>query len=198
MQSVREVFMDAVKNVLFLFGVNGVGKSTLAAAIAAQVAGSKTVSGSVALREAFGGVSREELERMDTERKRLALRDALLDSFTRYADAPLVICDTHLIVPVRDACGVQYEQMWDEAYVPYGAAFCNVTAPIEDIVARRREDVVRSGRVRLTDSDTVRADVDRNDAVFGEIFGAQCGSLRIRNVGDAYSVAAFIVRRFFL
>jgi adenylate kinase len=136
-----------MSNVLFLFGINGVGKSTLARSITARRPGSVSIGSSEILRSAFGHVSRKELERANPATKHRALRDALELAFQRHRDAPLIVCDAHLTVVIGDGGGQRYERMWDQSLGRYAAAFVCVTAPLQKVIDRRKADM-KTGRNR--------------------------------------------------
>jgi thymidylate kinase len=134
-------------NVCFLFGINGVGKSTLASAIAARLPDTTVISSSVLLRAALGGVTRAWLEQADPLVKQAMLHKAMTEAFHRHATAPLVICDMHLTVQIAADDHWRYEHMWSPTLVPFTkAAFC-VTAPLSQVIARRHADLA-TGRQR--------------------------------------------------
>lgn len=160
-----------MSNVLFLFGINGVGKSTLSRALAARWPGTITVGSSEVLRAAFGGVSRKTLEQASPEAKHQVLRAALEQTFERHREAPLVICDAHLTVAISGTDGLRYERMWDPSLAEYAAAYVCVTAPVQQVIARRRSDLAR-GRFRslcpLLAAAHAATEVDEHRARFGD------------------------------
>ena len=183
-------------NVCFLFGINGVGKSTIAEAIKKLVPECMHVSASLVLREVFGSVTREDLERMDPASKHRMLRTGLVAALGGAADAPLVVCDTHLVVPIRKGqAPVVYEEMWDEAFMAFGRAFCNVVSTGELILYRRQHDEATTGRRRNVCPSDIEADAERNAAAFRGLFAGNARAFAVRNEGNVQNVARMVLLR---
>lgn len=179
-----------MRNVCFLFGINGVGKSTLAEALSKRLSGSIVLSASSVLRRALGGLTRAELEALQPEEKGAALRHALIEAFRAHARAPTLICDTHLAVPIRRGHPVRYERMWDAAYEPFAIAFIFVTAPPAVILRRRREDAGSGARLRDLDAEAIEADARVNFEEFQCRFGGRPETRHLHNEGHPEDVAA--------
>lgn len=174
------------KNVCFLYGINGVGKSMLAKRIIEAVPGAVQVSGSDLLRRALGAATREELEHMNSAEKRAALFDAFRDFCALERSRPLIVCDTHLTVALRNNGAVTYEYMWDDRYLDYGAVFVNVVASSKTILQRRLNDERQIGRKRCADPAAIEGDIRVNDEAF-RVLQAVVGSrgFVLNNCGSA-------------
>jgi adenylate kinase len=148
-------------------GVNGVGKSTLASDVATAFPDALRLNGSAELRRLFGGVSREELERLDPAQK-LGRRAAhFLELFRRAtADHKLVLMDTHLLVPIRSDDSVRYENTWHDGYSAFVAGAFMLTADPRDISAWRALDQERTGRTRDLAAENIAIDQELNVAEF--------------------------------
>lgn len=184
-----------VKNVCFLFGINGVGKSSLARAMAAAIPGLGIVSASEMLRAALGGVSREQLERLDPSEKEIAKRTATLHAFHSHRAAPLIVCDMHLIVPIRSMSSLRHERMWHPAYDAHAATLCYVTAPFDRIKERRRRDLDSGERIRSLCPVEIIQDEDINKSAFRELFGHHDNAFEIVNDGPIHEIAQAILLR---
>lgn len=182
-----------MRNVCFLFGINGVGKSTLARAAAERLPGLSVVSASSALRSALGGMTREALEALGPEEKQAALRQALIDAFRERRAASTVVCDTHLIVPIRREGIVRYERMWETEYEPFVSRLILVTASPADILRRRRADAESGVRSRDTDPDAIDADARVNDEEFTRLFDGRQEARLLFNEGRLEDVAASLL-----
>jgi adenylate kinase len=179
-------------NVCFLFGINGVGKSTLAREIATQHPGTTVISSSELLRTAFGGVTRECLEQADPLAKQAALHGALAEAFHRHAAAPLVICDMHLTVQLGAADRWHYEHMWSPSLAPFAAAFFCVTAPMAQVIARRSADLANGRKRSLCPRAAIEHDhVERED--FRRYFRHEATARVVNNSRPVDVVAAEIL-----
>ncbi len=179
-------------NVCFLFGINGVGKSTLARRVAAAIPRSTHMSASETLRDAFGGITRAELERIDPARKRMTMRAAMAEAFRAHRDAALVLCDAHLVVPIRSAGEVRHEHM--EGYACFMKHACYVTAPLNRIRAQRISDAAETGRIRHVCPEAMAQDERINAAAFKELFGGRKDAHVIVNDGNPDDAARKILR----
>ena len=174
-----------MKNVCFLFGINGVGKSTLARAVAAAVPGASLVSSSETLRNALGGMTREELELADPKVKQEMLRKSLLRAFEERKHSSVIFCDKHLLVPIRTEGSLRYECMWDDSYDDHARSLCYVTAPQESIAERRQRDIISGERVRRCSSiDEITLDENMNHEAFTGLFGGRSEAFKIINDGS--------------
>jgi len=171
-----------MKNVCFLFGINGVGKSALARGIAAAIPGASLVSSSETLRNALGGMTREALELADPQIKQEMLRKSLLRAFEERKHASVILCDKHLLVPIRSESSLRYECMWDEAYDEHAHCLCYVTAPQESIAERRRRDIISGERVRRSLSiDEIIHDEKMNHEAFSGLFSHRSDAFELNN-----------------
>jgi adenylate kinase len=180
-----------MSNVCFLFGINGVGKTTLVHELSARISGSIIINASEKLREVFGGLTREQLERLAPEEKKNAMGSALLKTFIASGDAPIILCDTHLTVPIRKA-GVllRYERMWNAAFESFAMCFCLITAPSDTVMERRKDDLLNGIRSRDIDPKNIAADaiVIAND--FVSHFGSRKNAFTITNIGPIEEVSS--------
>ena len=169
------------RNVVVLFGINGVGKSTIASALQRVVAGSVTLSGSELLMRAFKGLDRSQLEVLSPEEKMRMLEPAFLDGFHHHKRAPLVILDTHLVVPIRKDGRFILENVWSEQFAPHVKSVFFVLSKPREILERRIRDAATTGRKRDLDIDHIRRDQEINLSVFEETFSPAGESLLIQN-----------------
>ncbi len=184
-----------MKNVCFLFGINGVGKSTIAGHSVSMVRGSVRISSSEVLRHAFDGASREEIERISVIAKREVLRSALLRAFALHAQAPLIVCEMHLVVCIRQNGITRRECMWDEAFRPYGRAYFMLNASTDAVLRRRHHDVRMTGRIRSLEPDGIEQDARANHSEFKRLFRQKDRAFVFDNCGDAIQAARSIVGR---
>jgi len=163
-------------NVFVLFGINGVGKSTIARALAERVPDSAALSGSELLMRAFRGLDRYQLEILSPEEKMRLLVPAFLQAFEQHASARRIILDTHLVVPIRKSGRLVLENVWSDAFMPHvGSAFFVSSGP-EEILRRRVRDYRATGRQRDADIDHIRRDQEINLRVFEETFASFASS----------------------
>ncbi len=184
-----------MKNVCFLFGINGVGKSTVAGHVISMVKGSVRLSSSEVLRRAFGDVSRDELERMPAYVKRDALRVALTEAFTAHQRASLVVCEMHLVACIRRNGVVSRERMWHDSFLRHARAYCLISSPKEAVLRRRDHDIRATGRVRSLDSSGIHEDAITNEAEFRQLFSGKENAFIARNNGTVAQTARVIVER---
>lgn len=157
------------KNVVVLLGINGVGKSTIARRLECALPGSVTVSGSAVLMDSFGGVNRQNLERLSAGEKMRVMEPALLEAFERHQAANHIILDTHLVVPIRKSGNLVLENVWSEKYVPYVRQVFFIISDPREIMDRRIRDFESTGRQRDVDLVHISRDQDINRIVFEEI-----------------------------
>ena len=170
-------------NVLFLFGINGVGKSTMARRLASANHGTVVIGSSAVLRSAFGDVSREQLERTSSQEKHAALRSNLLRIFAMHEQAPLIVCDMHLLVAIRNTDECRYECMWDDAYRRFAKAYWYIRAEHLTVLHRRLNDIESGVRFRRAELSEIAADANANARAFVEIFGKSLLARIIHNDG---------------
>ncbi|MEY4723353.1 MAG: hypothetical protein RLZZ324_866 [Candidatus Parcubacteria bacterium] len=183
-----------MKNVCFLFGINGVGKSALAQAIAASIVGTAVISASDCLRAELGGLSRERLEALDPAVKHEAKRRSLLRMFDACKSARFVLCDSHLVVPIRSDASLRYERMWDDAFAQHAFAAIHVIAPTEIVVQRRKSDAEQGVRTRRVDPREITADARAATAEFAAVFQDHPRAHTVTNIGPIEHVASRIIQ----
>ena len=152
-----------------LIGVNGVGKSTVANALATSIPDATVISGSSVLMEAFGGLTRSQLERLSPEEKMRLMVPAVLDAFERHRSAPAVLFDTHLVVTIRASGRLVLENIWSDAYRPYLRHLLFLMGEPKDIRDRRLRDFELTGRKRDAALEHIMRDQEVNLAVFQEL-----------------------------
>lgn len=158
------------KNLFVLFGVNGVGKSTIASNLGALKTDSVTLSGSELLMDAFRGLNRFQLEGLSPEEKMHMLEPAFLEAFQRNNGKRFVILDTHLVVTIRKSGKLVLENVWSERFIPLTAHVFFVSSDPLEILQRRIRDSEISGRKRDLNMEHVRRDQEINLSVFEETF----------------------------
>lgn len=154
------------KNVVVLFSVNGVGKSVVAKAASSLISGSVCLSGSMILRQAFGGISREDCERLSPEEKMAVMVPAFVQNFSRWSTAPLVFLDTHLVVPIRHGNALVLENVWSDTYLQFIRMAVFLYAAPKEVRHRRLLDQAIQGRVRNTDLNNIHHDQRINREAF--------------------------------
>lgn len=160
------------KNIIVLFGVNGVGKSSVSRLLCEEIGDSVTLSGSELLIRSFKGLGRDQLELLSPEEKMRMLEPAFLGAFQRSRHATRIILDTHLVVPIRKNGRLVLENVWPGAFTPcVERAFLLVSDP-KEILQRRKRDADQTGRVRELDAEHIRTDQEINSSVFAETFTA--------------------------
>ncbi len=164
-----------------LLGINGVGKSTIAEKLICRVPGSVALSGSKILMTIFGGVSREELEKLSATEKMSMMELAFVEIFERHSTSQLVVLDTHLVVPIRKSGTLVLENIWSPRYAPYVRSVCFICASPGDIRQRRLTDERLTGRARDTNLGNIRSDQDLNLASFEEIIVPDFESMILQN-----------------
>lgn len=137
--------MDKVA--LCIFGVNGVGKSSLLEAVVDICSEpAMIVRGSAILKESLGVASYEALESMSPLEKKQALVNGMAALIANAAN-PVTIVDTHLVVPIRKSGQLEVEDMWDDSMLKLFQGFVYITASPSTIAERRRMDSERILRV---------------------------------------------------
>jgi adenylate kinase len=158
------------QNLIVLFGVNGVGKSTIANRLGALMVNSVALSGSELLMSAFKGLDRLQLEVLSPEEKMRMLEPAFLEAFQRSDGEQFVILDTHLVVPIRKNGKLVLENVWSEQFMPYMAHVFYISSDPSEILQRRIRDSEISGRNRDLNIEHIRRDQEINVSVFEETF----------------------------
>lgn len=153
--------------VYILTGVNGIGKSTIVDAIAANRPEMVALHASFELRQLFNGISREELETLKPEEKLAKMVTHFTTQFENaLAEEKTVLLDTHLLVPIRKDRSVVYEDIWSDAYTPYTSSMVMLSAEPSDIRAWRLRDEAETGRMRNSEVTDITSDQNQNLARF--------------------------------
>ena len=147
--------------VFAFMGVNGTGKSTITDRLSDRIPGTGVVHASHELRTLFGGISREQQNKMSIEDRMGEIATHLTHVFDQnLTENDRVLFDTQLLVPTPESTDQQrtYESAWSDAYGPYLASAVMFLAPPSTIRAWRYEDGIRTGRER----DLSEANIDQD------------------------------------
>jgi adenylate kinase len=156
--------------IYMLTGVNGIGKSTIVDAIAADHPETVPLHASKELSELFNGITREEMELLTPEEKMGKMAVHFTAVFERTLDRNrAAVLDTHLLVPIRKGEGLIYEDIWSDEYAPYVSSMVMLSADPEVVRAWRLDDEKATGRRRNTNSSDIALDQDANLAKFDEL-----------------------------
>lgn len=161
--------------VVALMGVNGTGKSTLTDRLAEKLPKTGVVHASQELRELFGGISREQQNKMSIEDRLGEMAAHLTGVFDRKLnDNDRVLFDTQLLVasPGEER---KYESAWSDRYSLYLASAAMLLASPDTISRWRHEDGVRTGRMRDLSEANIAQDQQANLDYFNEL--AETGAL---------------------
>ena len=161
---------DLEPRVYMLTGINGVGKTTLADQLAAELPNTAAIHASQELRNLFGGISREQQERMKLE-DRLA---EMVMHFTVLFDRGLndndnIIFDTQLLIPTSGEQGVYYESAWSDEYTKYLGQATMLTAHPRDIRTWRERDEKLTGRKRSLSEEDIEQHQNMNMHEFTDL-----------------------------
>jgi nicotinamide riboside kinase len=155
--------------VVALMGVNGTGKSTLSDRLAVKLPKTGVIHASQELRELFGGISREQQNKMAIEDRLGEIATHLTSVFDRgLNDNDRVLFDTQLLVanPGEER---KYESAWSDRYSPYLASAAMLLATPDTISRWRREDGIRTGRMRDLSQANIAQDQQANLDYFNEL-----------------------------
>jgi adenylate kinase len=172
-----------------VFGVNGVGKSTILERVRQRAPGIEVHSGSMLLKQALGCDSYNDLERLRAEQKKSALVRGIGAVVTANSGITRLV-DTHLVACFDgDGGECAVEDMWDETYL--GAdGLIYVTATQKLVQARRAHDNATGARRRNDDGQRVAHDLSCNDAKW-EVVSAQAERvLTVVNTGTVEDAAS--------
>lgn len=159
--------MDKVA--LCIFGVNGVGKSSLLqATIGVCSEPTIIVHGSAILKESLGIASYEALESLSARAKKRALIDGMA-ALVATSPGTITIVDTHLVVPIRKSGQLTVEDMWDDSMQEFFQGFAYITAHPRTITERRRMDGGRSLRVTNAIPHVCAEDLRLNETRWDEL-----------------------------
>lgn len=159
----------AQRNVIALFGVNGVGKSVIADTLNKSLAGSTRVRASQVLRDVFG-VDRQALETMSPEVKMSIKIPALLREFHKAAEHKFILLDMHLIIPIHQKETTIYEDVWSDMFYSYILKAYFIYAEPLSILDRRKADMKKTGRSRNVSITDIVSDQRLNLRKFYELF----------------------------
>lgn len=151
-----------------VFGVNGVGKSSVLQVVSGMHAGSMVMRGSAILKEALGLASYEALEAMAAEEKKQALIDGM-ETLLANAEQDIVLVDTHLVVPIRKQGKLIVEDMWDEKLCQLFQGFVYISAYPDMIAERRRLESERSLRFLNSSPEICAEDLQLNALRWDEV-----------------------------
>lgn len=155
--------------VVALMGVNGTGKSTLADRLVERLPSTGVVHASHELRMLFGGISREQQNKMSIEDRLGEIATHLTSVFDRQLnDNDRVLFDTQLLV-ANPGVERTYESAWSDKYTPYLASAAMLLANPGTISRWRHEDGVRTGRMRDMSEDNITQDQQANLDYFNEL-----------------------------
>lgn len=164
--ALKEVSVDKVA--LCVFGVNGVGKSSLLeAVIGMSCVPAVVVRGSTILKESLGFASYEALESMSAEEKKRALLDGMA-AVVANTPSSITVVDTHLVVPIRKSGQLAVEDMWDDRMLQLFQGFVYITAQPSTIAERRRMDSGRLLRVSYAIPEICAEDLRLNERRWDE------------------------------
>lgn len=155
--------------VFAFMGVNGTGKSTIADRLSQRIPGTGVVHASHELRTLFGGISREQQNKMSIEDRMGEIATHLTNAFDRnLTENDRVLFDTQLLVPTATSTDQQrtYESAWSDTYGPYLASAVMLLASPNVIRTWRYEDGVRTGRER----DLSEVNIDRDQSANVDYF----------------------------
>lgn len=169
------------KNIIAFFGVNGVGKTTIARTVSALFPDTHYISGSGLLMQALGNVTRETLERISPSEKMAILRPAFRSAFDACASARFAVLDSHLVVPIRRNGTVFLETIWWEDHPLYIQRVYIVVAHPKAILERRMKDAQQDTRKRDLDLSHIERDQEINLRIFEEIVRPYCRCQVIHN-----------------
>ncbi len=161
-----------MKTAICLFGVNGVGKSSVLSSFRMLHPDTVVLHGSSILKEFLGVASYKELESKSARDKKLAYIQGL-KSALRSVTSGTVIVDTHLVVTIWGAEGRHLEDMWDEALKDIFDGFVYMTSSPAIVSERRERDLASNSRVRQCDELCCRSDLADNDSRWDTV-SAQC------------------------
>ena len=133
------------KKAVCVFGVNGVGKSSLLRLVSEEMSDTVVYRGSALLKESLSIASYEGLEAMNSARKKRCLIESM-ESVVSTRSCGVVFVDTHLVVPLRKNGALLIEDMWDEKLLDIFDGFVCVIASPDMVSCRRKVDGERTIR----------------------------------------------------
>lgn len=156
-------------SVFAFMGVNGTGKSTLTERLAQRIPGTGVVHASHELRSLFGGISREQQNKMSIDDRLGEIATHLTRVFDQgLNDNDRLLFDTQLLVP-RDDTPRTYESAWSDEYTPYIESAMLIVAPPKSIRVWREVDEVRTGRHRDLSEENIARDQEANVDYFNAL-----------------------------
>ena len=161
-----------MKTAVCVFGVNGVGKTSVLNVLRTYNPDTVVLHGSSILKEALGVASYRELESKSASDKKLAYIRGLKSALSS-AGQGTVIVDTHLVVTIWGAHGRHLEDMWDETLNDIFDGFVYMTSSPAVVKERRERDLANNSRVRQCDEFSCLLDLADNDSRWDAI-SAQC------------------------
>lgn len=151
------------KKVIWFFGVNGVGKTSLIKEILERTNRTRIQAFFQTLMDVTGVLSRFELENMRAVVKYDLLEKALLKKFNAIkSTTEYVLIDSHLMVPIRNMGLVHYECMWSNRFINFSNRAYMLIADPYEILKRRVMNEKLSGRKRDLNLENVNQDQETN------------------------------------
>lgn len=158
------------KKIIWFFGINGVGKSSLIRKILEQSDGLKTQAIFQTLMDVIGVSSRSELEKIEAVVKYELLEKALLKKVMIFdSSLEYVLIDCHLMVPIRKNGLVYYECMWSNKFINFSHSVYMLTADPYEILRRRTIDKDLSGRERDLNLENIHRDQETNKIMLNSL-----------------------------
>lgn len=164
-------------NVLWIAGVNGVGKSTLGRHLREFWKEPLIITCSGILMEAFRVTERESLALFSEKEKITTLEKVARTTFEENQEAAMIIFDTHLVVPIRVGAIQRLEYQWFQSHVPFIRMALLIIAEPEFILSRRMNDYETTGRRRDFDVDNISRDQSLNTEAFQRLVAPSVNSM---------------------
>ncbi len=166
-------------NVLWIAGVNGVGKSTLTRHLGEFWKEPPIITCSGTLMKAFGVTERESLALFTEKEKITKLEEAALTTFEENQESEMIIFDTHLIVPIRVGTIQRVEYQWFQSHIPFIRMALLLIAEPELILSRRINDYEATGRRRDFSANNIKTDQSLNKEAFQRLVAPSVNSMVI-------------------
>lgn len=158
------------KKIIWFFGINGVGKSSLIRKILERSDGLKIQAIFQTLMDVMGVSSRSELEKIEAVIKYELLEKALFKKSNDFdSSVEYVLIDCHLMVPIRKNGLVYYECMWSNKFINFSHGVYMLTADPYEILRRRTIDKDLSGRERDLNLENIHRDQETNKIMLNSL-----------------------------
>lgn len=156
------------KIAICVFGVNGVGKSTLLGALSGMCPNVIVVRGSTILKEALNVASYEALELMSADIKKQTIIDGMA-FLVKNTTSLITIVDAHLVISIRKSDKLVIEDMWDDRMLHIFQGFVYINARPSAVVERRQMDNGRFLRVMSASPQMCTEDLQVNSLRWDEL-----------------------------